>query len=167
MSTKKACIFPGSFDPVTLGHIDIIKRASKIFDEVTVLILINHKKNYMFSLSERIGFLKECLKDFINVKVDSYDGLLTEYCDRINCYNVIRGTRNGVDFEYEMQYFGVNRLLNQKIDMMFFPTSKELLYVSSGNVRELLSHGKNVDGFVSEKISQKIKEILNNKAQNK
>lgn len=152
----KKCIFPGTFDPVTCGHIDIITRAGKIFDEVVVLLLINHKKSTMFSLEDRISFVKKALSGTKNVSVESYDGLLTEYCDFVNCYNIIRGIRNGVDFEYEMQYFGINRILNDNIEMFFLPTSKDKLYVSSSNARELLMHNRSVKGLVPELVAEEM-----------
>lgn len=157
------CLFPGTFDPITNGHIDIIRRARKIFDEVTVLILINHKKSTMFSLENRIKFAKLALKDYENVTVESYDGLLTQYCDAVNNYNIVRGVRNGVDFEYEMQYFGINRLLTDKIEMFFLPTAKRNLYVSSSNVRELIAHKRDVMGFVPDIIAAEIKKLGSSK----
>lgn len=156
----KKCIFPGTFDPLTNGHIDIILRARKIFDEVTVLLLINHKKSTLFTNENRIMFLEKALNGFDGVKIDSYDGLLTEFCDIHNCYNVVRGIRNGVDFEYEMQYFGINKLLNKNIEMFFLPTTKENLYVSSSNARELIAHRRSTDGIVPEIICNEIKKIL-------
>lgn len=156
----KKCIFPGTFDPITNGHIDLIKRASKIYDEVTLLILINHKKSTLFTLEDRINFAKIALKSINDVKVESYDGLLTEYCELKNCYNIIRGIRNGVDFEYEMQYFGINRILNKDIEMFFLPTSKENLYVSSSNARELIAHQRDVKGLVPDEVIVEIKKII-------
>lgn len=146
------CIFPGSFDPITIGHINIINRAREVFDKVTVLLLVNNKKQSMFSTQQRLEFLQAALISKGGVAVGSYDGLLTEYCRNHNCFNVVRGIRNGVDFEFEMQYFGINRLLEPRIEMLLLPTLKELLYISSGNVRELLSHGSDVSQFVPEEI---------------
>lgn len=156
----KKCIFPGTFDPITNGHVDLIKRAKRVFDSVTVLLLINHKKHTLFSTEERIKFAQMALKDIDGVDIDSYDGLLTEYCDMVNCYSVIRGIRNGVDFEYEMQYFGINRILQSKIDMFFLPTAKENLYVSSSNVRELIAHKRDIDGLVPDDIAREIKALM-------
>jgi pantetheine-phosphate adenylyltransferase len=156
----KKIIFPGSFDPMTNGHIDLIVRALKIFDEVTVLFLINHSKSTMFTVENRVMFAEKALSGLKGVKIDSYDGLLTEYCDLHNCYNVLRGIRNGVDFEYEMQYFGINRILNKSIEMFFLPTARENLYVSSSNARELIAHKRSIEGIVPEVIANEIREIL-------
>ena len=146
------CIFPGTFDPITTGHIDIVSRACKVFDKVVVLLLINHNKKTMFSEEIRLAFAVKALAKFPQVTVTAFDGLLTEYCANVNCYNVVRGIRNGVDFEYEMQYFGINRLLCPQIEMYFLPTARHNLYVSSGNVRELLRHNGDVSGFVAKDI---------------
>jgi pantetheine-phosphate adenylyltransferase len=154
------CIFPGTFDPLTNGHIDIITRARKLFDEVVVLILINHKKSTLFSLENRIKFAQKALKNFEGVYVDSFDGLLVEYCDNVNCHNVVRGVRNGVDFEYEMQYFGINHILSEKIEMFFLPTKKRNLYISSSNVRELIAHRKDVSGLVPDEVNEEIKKLM-------
>ena len=154
------CIFPGTFDPITNGHIDLIKRSKKIYDNVTVLFLINHKKNTLFSLEDRLMFAEKAMQDIDGVKIDSYDGLLTEYCQQENCYNVIRGIRNGSDFEYEMQYFGINRLLDPNIEMFFLPTSKDNLFVSSSNARELIAHKRDLSGIVPEKVIEEIKKTI-------
>ncbi len=154
------CIFPGTFDPITNGHIDLVKRARKIFDNVTLLILINHKKSTLFTLEDRLKFAEKSLKDINGVKIDSYDGLLTEYCEANKCYNIIRGVRNGVDFEYEMQYFGINRMLKGDIEMFFLPTSKENLYVSSSNARELIAHKRELKGIVPSVVCEEIKKII-------
>lgn len=154
------CIFPGTFDPITNGHINLIKRAKKIYDNVTILFLINHKKSTLFSLSDRIMFANIATKGINGIKIESYDGLLTEYCNQKNCYNIIRGIRNGVDFEYEMQYFGINKMLDEKIEMFFLPTSKENLYVSSSNARELIAHKKDLTGIVPKEVIKEIKRII-------
>ncbi len=155
------CIFPGTFDPITNGHIDLIKRAKKIFDNVTLLILINHKKSTLFTLDDRLMFARKALGGINGVNIESYDGLLTEYCDISGCRNIIRGIRNGVDFEYEMQYFGINRLLSGDIEMFFLPTSKENLYVSSSNARELIAHKRDLSGLVPDVVFNEIKKIIN------
>lgn len=157
------CIFPGTFDPITVGHIDILERACKIFDEVTLLILINHRKCTLFSLEDRVAFAQKALKNHKNVYVDSYDGLLTEYCDMVSCNNIIRGVRNGSDFEYEMHYFGINRILKENIEMFFLPTAAKNLFISSSYVRELILYKKDLSGIVPDSIIEDIKknQILN------
>lgn len=154
------CILPGTFDPITNGHIDLILRARKIFDNVTLLILINHKKSTLFSLEDRLLFAKKSIGEMSGVNILSYDGLLTEYCEKSNCYNIIRGIRNGVDFEYEMQYFGINRILKPEIEMFFLPTSKDNLYVSSSNARELIAHKRDLSGIVPQNVITEIKKII-------
>ena len=134
----KAAIYPGSFDPVTYGHLDIIKRSSEIFDELTVSILDNKMKTPLFSVEERVKMLREATKEYPNVKVDSFSGLLVDYA-RENHFSVsIRGLRAITDFEYELQIAQTNRVLSEgQLDTMFLTTSLEYAYVSSSTVKEI------------------------------
>ena len=131
-------IYPGSFDPVTLGHQDIIERCSKIMDKVIVGVLRNNSKHPLFSVEERVKMLREATKEYPNVKVDSFSGLLVDYA-RENHFSVsIRGLRAITDFEYELQIAQTNRVLSEgQLDTMFLTTSLEYAYVSSSTVKEI------------------------------
>lgn len=136
----KAAIYPGSFDPVTYGHLDVIKRAADIFDELTVSVLNNTAKTPLFSVDERVKILKEATKDLPNVKVDSFSGLLIDYAKSKDIHVAIRGLRAITDFEYELQIAQTNRKLsNEELDTMFLTTSLEYAYLSSSSVKEIAS----------------------------
>lgn len=144
----KACIFAGTFDPITVGHLNIIQRALKIFDKVYIAILNNASKKTMFTLEKRLQLCKNVFKDNENVEVISFDGLLVDLCDKLNVYTVIRGVRNAVDYAYETNYFVTNVALNKNIDIVIFPTCPEYQSVSSSVVRELITFKKSVKGFI-------------------
>ena len=136
----KAAIYPGSFDPVTYGHLDVIKRAADIFDELTVSVLNNTAKTPLFSVDERVRILEEATKDLPNVKVDSFSGLLIDYAKSKDIHVAIRGLRAITDFEYELQIAQTNRKLsNEELDTMFLTTSLEYAYLSSSSVKEIAS----------------------------
>lgn len=136
----KAAIYPGSFDPVTYGHLDIIKRAAEAFDELTVSVLNNKAKTPLFSVEERVKILQEATKDLPNVKIDSFSGLLIDYAREKNIHVAIRGLRAITDFEYELQIAQTNRKLSKgELDTMFLTTSLEYSYLSSSSVREIAS----------------------------
>ncbi|MDD3367531.1 MAG: pantetheine-phosphate adenylyltransferase [Lachnospiraceae bacterium] len=139
----KKAIYPGSFDPITYGHIDIINRASHYFDEVTVIVMNNKAKSPLFSAEERVKILQNVTKDFPNVKVDSFDGLLINYAKEKDIHISIRGLRAVTDFEYELQIAQTNyELSNGELDTMFLTTSLEYAYLSSSSVKEIASfHG--------------------------
>lgn len=144
----KNAIYPGSFDPVTYGHIDIIRRAADIFDKLTVSILNNRGKTSLFSVEERVNIIKEVTKDIPNVSVASYDGLLIDYCKQNNAGVIIRGLRAITDFEYELQMAQTNRKLGENVDTMFLTTSLEYAYLSSSTVKEVASFGGDISKFV-------------------
>ena len=145
----KKAIYPGSFDPITFGHMDIIKRASNIFDELTILVLTNVRKTPLFSADERVKILEEVTKDMPNVKVGCFDGLLVDYAKKNDVHVVIRGLRAITDFEYELQTAQTNRLLSQgSLDTMFLTTSLEYAYLSSTTVKEIASFGGDISGMV-------------------
>ena len=136
----KAAIYPGSFDPVTYGHLDVLKRAADIFDELTVSVLNNTAKTPLFSVDERVKILEEATKDLPNVKVDSFSGLLIDYAKSKDIHVAIRGLRAITDFEYELQIAQTNRKLsNEELDTMFLTTSLEYAYLSSSSVKEIAS----------------------------
>lgn len=153
-------IYPGSFDPVTYGHMDVIRRAAEIFDELTVSVLNNVGKTALFSVEERVNILKEATKDLQNVRVESFSGLLIDYARKKDIHVVIRGLRAITDFEYELQIAQTNRKLSGgRIDTMFLTTSLEYAYLSSSSVKEIASFGGDihecVPGFVAELVYEK------------
>ncbi len=153
----KAAIYPGSFDPVTYGHLDVIRRAADIFDELTISVLNNVKKTPLFSVEERVKILKEATKDLKNVKVDSFSGLLVDYAKEKNIHVVVRGLRAITDFEYELQNAQTNRLLSgEKLDTMFLTTSLEYAYLSSTTVKEIASFGGDISACVPEFVADLI-----------
>ncbi len=144
----KRAIYPGSFDPVTYGHIDIIERASKMFDELIVAVLSNKAKSPLFSVDERVNILNEVLGDLTNVSVLSYGGLLVDFAMAVDAGVIVRGLRAVTDFEYELQLAQTNKVLNQRVDTVFLTTSLEYAYLSSSTVREVASYGGDIDKFV-------------------
>lgn len=156
----KAAIYPGSFDPVTYGHLDVIRRAAEIFDELTVSVLNNKLKTPLFSVEERVKILQEAVKDIPNVKVESFSGLLVDYAKSRNVHVVIRGLRAITDFEYELQNAQTNaKLSNGALDTVFLTTSLEYAYLSSSSVKEIASFNGDISmcvpDFVAELVRQK------------
>ncbi len=155
----KAAIYPGSFDPVTYGHLDIIRRAADIFDELTISVLNNVKKTPLFSVEERVKILEEATKDIPNVKIESFSGLLVDYARQKDVHVIVRGLRAITDFEYELQNAQTNRLLSkEELDTMFFTTSLEYAYLSSTTVREIASFGGDISGCVPDFVAKLIYE---------
>lgn len=155
----EAAIYPGSFDPVTYGHMDVIQRAAKIFDELTVSVLNNNLKTPLFSVEERVTILKEATKDLPNVKVESFSGLLIDYAREKKINVAIRGLRAITDFEYELQIAQTNRKLsNGELDTMFLTTSLEYAYLSSSSVKEIASFHGDISQCVPEFVAKLIYE---------
>ena len=160
----KRAIYPGSFDPMTLGHLDIIKRASEIFDVLIVSVLNNKEKTPLFSVEERVNILKEATKDLPNVQVDSFSGLLINYAAEKDLHIAVRGLRAITDFEYELQLAQVNRLLSKgELDTVFLTTSLEYAYLSSSSVKEIASFGGDISQCVPDFVAKKIKKKFNAK----
>ena len=153
----KRAVYPGSFDPVTFGHLDIIARASEIFDVLIVSVLNNKVKSPLFSVEERVNILEEATKDIPNVKVDSFSGLLIDYAAKNDLHIAVRGLRAITDFEYELQIAQTNRKLsNGKLDTMFLTTSLEHAYLSSSSVKEIASFGGDISQCVPDFVAKKI-----------
>ena len=153
----KAAIYPGSFDPVTYGHLDIIKRASAIFDELTVSVLNNKTKTPLFSVEERVKMLKEATRDLPNVTIDSFSGLLINYAAEKNIHVAIRGLRAITDFEYELQIAQTNRKFSDgKLDTVFLTTSLEYAYLSSSTVKEIASFNGDISECVPDFVGRLI-----------
>ena len=154
---KRIAICPGSFDPITKGHLDIIRRASGLFDEVIVLILVNYaKSNTAFTPAERVELARRVTKDLPNVRVDFFGGLLADYASHVGACTLIKGLRAVSDFEYEFQMALANRKLNPELDTVFLMTSAEYMYLSSSVVKDIAVHGGSVAGFVPDGIIQDI-----------
>ena len=145
----KPGIYPGSFDPITLGHLDIIKRAASVMDRLIIGVLNNSAKNSLFTPEERVAIIKECTSDIPNVEVESFDGLLVDFADKKQAHIIVRGPRAISDFEYELQIAQTNRKVNPKVDTVFFSTSEEYSYISSSIVKEYAMYGGDVSHFVT------------------
>lgn len=154
----KTVICPGSFDPVTVGHLDIIHRSALMFDKVIVLVMTNyHKKNtYAFSAKERVAMLRRCLTDMPNVEVDSYDGLLADYARQKGAVAVVKGLRAVSDFEYEFQQALTNRELNNDLETVFVTAMAENMFLSSSVVKQVCELGGDISNFVPESIRDDI-----------
>ncbi len=153
----KAAIYLGSFDPVTYGHLDIIRRASEIFDELTVSVLNNKTKTPLFSVEERVKMLKEATRDLPNVTIDSFSGLLINYAAEKNIHVAIRGLRAITDFEYELQIAQTNRKFSDgKLDTVFLTTSLEYAYLSSSTVKEIASFNGDISECVPDFVGRLI-----------
>ncbi len=157
------CVFPGSFDPVTRGHMDLIRRAAGLFDRVTVTVMINIHKQGTFSPDERIRLLEKACREFSNVRVDRWDGLLSAYMKEKGVRCVIRGARSSAEFEAETGAAAVNRMLNPEMETLLLSASEEYSGLSSSAVREIAAFGGDIRPFVPEVIAQEIAMALANR----
>lgn len=157
----KRGIYPGSFDPVTNGHVDMIERAAKIVDHLEVGVLNNRAKNPLFSVDERVSMLEEITKDIPNVSVSSFDGLLVDYMEEIGASIIVRGLRAVTDFEYELQIAQTNHRVNPNIDTLFLTTNIQYSYLSSTMVKEFASYGGDISHFVPLQFIDRIYEKYN------
>lgn len=153
----KQAIYPGSFDPLTNGHLDIIERARQTFDRIIVAISDNVQKNHAFSIQERIDLVKGCTKGMPNVEVDTFDGLLVDFARKRNVKTLLRGLRAVSDFEYEFQLANMNRKLAHDVQTMFFMTGEASFYVSSRLVREVAQFGGDLSEIVPDLVNQALK----------
>ena len=147
-------IYPGSFDPVTKGHLDIIKRAAKMFESLTVSVLNNSEKCPLFSVDERVNMLRKACADIPNVEIDSFSGLTADYARKTGTDVIIRGLRAITDFEYELQMAQTNRKILPTLDTVFLTTSLEYAYLSSSIVREVASYGGDISEFVTPEVTE-------------
>ena len=151
----KSAIYPGSFDPITYGHIDIITRSAKIFDNLTVAVLNNRAKHSLFSVDERVNMIKDAVKDIHNISVVSYEGLLVNYAREVGANVIIRGLRAVTDFEYELQMSQTNaKLSDGDIATIFLNTDLRYAYLSSSTVREVASFGGDISKFVTKEVAE-------------
>ncbi len=162
---KAVC--PGSFDPITVGHLDIIKRASKMFSQVVVVVLLNPKKQGLFTIAERVDLVNTVIKNegLENVIVDSYNGLLADYMMQKDAKVIVKGLRALSDFEYEFQMALVNKKLNPDVETVFITTALKNMYLSSSIVKELSEFDCDISEFVPKVISERIKSRLNKKGE--
>ena len=155
----RAAIYPGSFDPVTFGHLDVIERSSKLVDQLIVGVLNNNTKSPLFSVDERVNMLKEATKGLSNVEIISFSGLLVDFAQSYNIHIIVRGLRAITDFEFELQMAQTNRIINPEIDTIFLTTNLKYAYLSSSNVKEVAMYNgdisKFVPGFVINKVYEK------------
>ena len=153
-------VYPGSFDPVTYGHLDIIRRSGKLFDRVIVGVLQNNAKSPLFSVEERVNMLREVTEGIDNVEIRSFDGLLIDFARDTGAHIIVRGLRAVTDFEYELQMSQTNHKIEPEIETLFLTTSLEFSFLSSTTVKEVASFGGDITQFVPEVIVKKIKEKM-------
>ncbi|WP_071395451.1 pantetheine-phosphate adenylyltransferase [Bacillus tuaregi] len=160
---ERIAICPGSFDPVTNGHIDIITRGARIFDKLYVVVLNNESKHPLFTVEERVGLIKEATKGIERVEVDSYSGLLVDYAKKVGAIANIRGLRAVSDFEYEMSITAMNRLLDHNLETFFIMTRNQYSFLSSSIVKEVARHGADISALVPEVVENALRKKYDNK----
>ncbi len=161
---KKVAIYPGSFDPITNGHIDMVERGLRLFDKIIVCILCNPGKETLFTIEERLEMITKSLKKFPNIEIDSFDGLLVDYGAKRNANAILRGMRAVSDFEYEFQLALMNRKLNRKIQTVFLMTGFRWIFTSSSIIKEAARFGGDITGMVPPIVNQKLKKKFNFKS---
>ena len=152
----KRAVYPGSFDPVTKGHLDIIERAATIVDELVVGVLNNNVKTPLFSVEERVNMLIDVTRHIPNVRVEAFSGLSVEFVKKCNASFIVRGLRAVTDFEYELQMAQTNRSIDRDIDTIFFTTALNYAYISSSTVKEVACYGGDISGFVPPEIVDRV-----------
>ena len=155
-NVMKIAIYPGSFDPITNGHLDVLNRAMKIFDKVIVLVAVNKNKKSRFSSQERVEMIEEAV-DNPNIVVDSYDGLTVKYAKKHNATHLIRGLRAVTDFDYEFQLASANDFIDENIDTVFLMSKKEKSFINSSMIMDLYANGVDVSDLVPESVSKRLK----------
>jgi pantetheine-phosphate adenylyltransferase len=148
----KKAIYSGTFDPFTIGHLDIIRKANLIFDEIVIAVAVSKDKKPMFSIDKRVEIIETSVKEFPNVKVESFDTLLVDFANKKDIYNIIRGVRNGVDFEYEKNMNSANNYLEKQLNTIFFLPNKEHEFISSSLVRELIKFNKDATPLLCSQV---------------
>jgi pantetheine-phosphate adenylyltransferase len=151
-------VYPGSFDPLTNGHVDIITRGARLFDRIIVAILVNAEKAPLFTMAERVEIARTVFKDRANVEVDTFEGLLVDYVERRKAQVIVRGLRAVSDFEFEFQMALMNRRLNDKIETVFMMPAEQYTYISSRLIKEIFTLGGRVSGLVPEMVERRLRE---------
>jgi len=151
-------VYPGSFDPLTNGHVDIISRGARLFDRIVVAILVNAEKSPLFTMAERVDIIRAVFKDHPNVEVDTFDGLLVDYVARRNAQVIVRGLRAVSDFEYEFQMALMNQRLNDRIQTIFMTPAEQYTYISSRLIKEVFALGGRVHGLVPDMVEARLRE---------
>ncbi len=155
---QRIAVYPGSFDPVTNGHIDIVERGLKLFDKIIVAILHNSSKEFLFPVEERMEMIEMSFKNIPNIEVDTFDGLLVDYAKKKNANTILRGMRAVSDFEYEFQLALMNRRLSREIQTVFLMTGLRWIFTSSSIIKEAARYGGNIEGMVPPVVNNKLKE---------
>ena len=155
----KIAVYPGSFDPITNGHLDILTRSAKVFDKVIILLAVNAAKKSVFSIEQRLEMMKEAVKDIPNVEVDFTSGLTVDYCKKVGAGHIIRGLRAVTDFEYEFQLSAANRYLSEDIDMVFFMSDSRNSFISSSTINELQKNGADISKLVPACVAEAYKKF--------
>lgn len=155
----KRVVCPGSFDPITFGHLDIVERASSIFDEVVIAVMVNKTKQTLFTVEERMEMTNEVTRKFPNVKVDSWSGLLVDYCKKNDISIIVKGLRAVTDFDYELQMSQINLQL-QGVETLFLSTAPAHSFLSSSLVKEIASHGGDVSSYIPAELLERLKDRL-------
>ncbi|BAQ10409.1 phosphopantetheine adenylyltransferase [Bacillus sp. OxB-1] len=158
---SKIGVVPGSFDPLTNGHLDIIKRAAKVFSQVKVVVMINSSKNPLFTVEERVSLIEEVTASIPNVTVDSSMGLLIDYAESVGAAAIVRGLRAVSDFEYEMQITSMNRYLDESIETFFIMTNNQYSFLSSSMVKEAAKYGGKISGLVPPRVEEALRQKFN------
>ena len=161
-NTKTIAIYPGTFDPITNGHVDIIKRSLRMFDRIVVAIAINPGKKPLFSLEERIELIEQCFKNNDRIEVDTTDGLIVDHAVQKNACAIVRGLRAVSDFDYEFQLALMNRKLQRKVETVFLMTGLRWIYISSSIIKDAASHGGDITGVVPAHVLKALKQKFNN-----
>ena len=164
---KTVAVYPGTFDPITLGHVDIVTRACPLFDTVILAVAASTSKNTVFSIDERVELSRDVLKGISNVQVQKFSGLMVDFAREKKASVVLRGLRAVSDFEYEFQLAGMNRKLMPEVDTIFMPTSERYTYISSSLVREIAVYGGDVSDFVDPKVCEALKSRFENSTEEK
>ena len=158
-------IYPGTFDPLTNGHVDIIARGARLFDRIIVAVLVNAEKSPLFTMTERVEIARSVFTGLANVEVDTFDGLLVDYVERRGAQVIVRGLRAVSDFEFEFQMALMNRRLNDKIETVFMMPAEQYSYISSRLIKEVFSLGGRVNGLVPDMVEQRLRDKVSRAAQ--
>lgn len=156
----RIAVYPGSFDPLTNGHLDVLARSLEVFDEVVLLLAVNPHKISTFNVDERLRMMKEVTEGIKGVKVDSFKGLTVDYCKKVGAKHIIRGLRAVTDFEYEFQLAAANSYVNPDIDMVFFMANKDETFISSSTINELYKNGADISPLVPDSVMAEYKKLF-------